>query len=252
LTRIAAARPAPQDDLLESPRVGVGIGHNAPPPEEMARIDFNDAIDKHEGLRSRIATLVDSSTRAQATNDDEAGRCAELIRQMSAAEKVVDTERTSVKGPYLNAGRAIDDAAKTLVADLVNAKARVRRIAEDFMREQQRKADEAARAARLEAERLASIERERAAAEHREPEPVAPPPPPKAENVQVRSDFGAVASSTKRKVGVITDWNKAFRRVSKVPAVQEAVQKAVNALVRANETNIPGVEITEEVGLSVR
>jgi hypothetical protein len=93
---------------------------------------------------------------------------------------------------------------------------------------------------------------ERAAAEHREPEPVAPPPPPKAENVQVRSDFGAVASSTKRKVGVITDWNKAFRRVSKVPAVQEAVQKAVNALVRANETNIPGVEITEEVGLSVR
>ena len=72
------------------------------------------------------------------------------------------------------------------------------------------------------------------------------------EPVQVRSDFGAVASARKVKVAVIDDWAKAFKAVRTVPAVQEAIQKAVNGLVRAGQTNIPGVSIKDEIGLSVR
>lgn len=260
MTRIAAAR-APDPAPADNPRVYVGA--NRPPVDEMARIDFNEAVDKHDGIRARIAMLVDSSTRAVANDQETAGRCAELIRQMGAVERVVEDERKAVKDPYLAAGRAIDEAARTLIAPLAEAKSKVRKIAEDFMREEQRKADEARRAAeaeaarqRAEAERRAQEERERAAAENREPEPVAEPvyaaPAPKADPVQVRSDFGAVMSGRKVKVAVIVDPLKAYKAVKSVPAVQEAIQKAVNGLVRAGQTNIPGVEIREDVGLSVR
>lgn len=261
MTRIAAARPIAADPS-EPPRVGVG--HNRPPVDEMARIDFNEAIVGHDGLLQRIAALIDSAGRAQATTDEEAARCAELIRQMAAAEKVVDAERTATKAPYLAAGRAIDDAAKTLVHDLGHAKGNVRALAEDYLREKQRKADEVARLVRIEAERQAAEARQRAAeeaaraaAENREPEPLPEPEPvfvsqPEPERATVRSDFGAVASARKVKVAVITDWNKAYKRVQKIPAVREAVQKAINGLMRAGEVNIPGVDIREDVGLSVR
>jgi hypothetical protein len=286
-TTIARARPAPELD--ENPRAV--IGSNRPPIEEQGVTDFNEAIDGHEGLRKRILSLCDSATRATATDDETSARCAELVRQMGAAEKVVDAERENVKRPYLTAGRRIDDAAKTLIAQLATAKGTVRGMAEGYLRDKarreestrqealriereeaaarQRKIDEANRIAAQKAEaerkRLQAIEDEKAAAEAREaaqvvvePEPVfiAPEleraPIAEAAPVQIRSDFGAVASTRKVKVATITDWNKAFKRVSKMPAVQEAVQKAVNGLVRAGEVNIPGVEITDDFGISIR
>jgi hypothetical protein len=260
VTRIAAAR-LPDPEPSDAPRAV--IGHNRPPPDEAARIDFNEAIDAHDGVRARIAMLVDSSTRAVATNDEEAGRCAELIRQMGAVERVVEDERKSTKEPYLAAGRAIDEAARTLVSPITDAKAKVRSTAESYMREKQRQLDEARREAEAEAQRQreaaaqrAREEAEKAAAENREPElqpePIYAAPPPKAEPVQVRSDFGAVASARKVKVAVIVDQLKAYKAVKTVPAVQEAIQKAVNGLVRAGQTSIPGVEIRDEIGLSVR
>lgn len=287
------------------------MGHNRPPIEEQGVADFNDAIDRHAGLRQRIADLLGSASRAVATDDETAGRCAELIRQMSAAEKVVDGEREAVKRPYLTAGRHIDDAAKTLVSDLGTAKGKVRGIAETYMR--QKAAEEAAARRRVEyaqaimdhiracgmgmidgktypfpiliheleekvviddsfgelegpaRQLLAStLEKLRAAFKRHmerpeevftpepEPEPVAYVAPPKDTPVQVRSDLGAVASARKVKVAVITDWGKAFKAVKGVAGVQEAIQKAVNGLVRAGQADIAGVEIKEEIGLSVR
>lgn len=242
------------------------MGHNRPPIEEQGVADFNDAIDRHAGLRKRITDLLGSASRASATDDETAGRCAELIRQMSAAEKVVDDERTSVKAPYLAAGRKIDDAAKTLVAELGTAKGKVRGLAEGYMREklareaaERRRIEEEQRREREAAEAAARAEREAAERENRAPDPeiieapiVAPVRPVEAAPTQVRSDLGAVASARRVKVAVVTDWAKAFKAVSKVAAVQEAIQKAVNGLVRAGQTDIPGVEIKEDIGLSVR
>lgn len=261
MTRIAAAR-APYPEPSDNPRIYAGA--NRPPVDEMARIDFNEAVDKHDGLRARIASLIDSSTRAIATDQETAGRCAELIRQMGAVERVIEDERTAVKGPYLAAGRAIDEAARGLVSGLTEAKGKVRKIAEDYMREEQRKADEARRQAeaeaarqRAEADRLAREERELAAAENREPEPMpelvfSPPPPPKVEPLQVRSDFGAVASARKVWKGRVVDYSKAFKAVKTNPAVKEAIDKAINGLIRAGQREIAGVEVYEDVGLSVR
>ncbi|MES2289322.1 MAG: hypothetical protein V4530_06240 [Pseudomonadota bacterium] len=261
-TTIARPRPA-----SEEPNPRIGIGANRPPIEEQGVADFNDAIDGHAGLRKRIADLLDSAGRAAATDNETAGRCAELIRQMTAVEKVVDGEREGVKRPYLEAGRNIDGAAKALVAQLGQEKSRVRGIAEGYMREQQRIADEQRREReaqerreREEADRLAQEERDRAAAENREPDRqiveapafIAPTREAAPEPVQVRSDFGAVASARKVKVAKIVDPVKAFRALKHIPAVMEALQKAAQAQVRAGNLNINGVEIVEEVGLSVR
>ncbi len=242
------------------------IDHNRLPVEDQGIADFTDAIDGIDGLRQRIRDLVDSSTRAAADSDESAGKCAELIRQMSAAEKKVDDTRSSVKAPYLNAGRKIDDAARVLVGDLGAAKGKVRSMTETYLR--QKAAEEAARARAAEverareraaAERAAREEAARAAEEKREPdanviEAVAAvaAAPIKQENTQVRSDFGAMASARKIKVAKIDDWRKAFKAVENVEAVRDAVQKAINGLVRAGQTNIAGVTIEDDIGLSVR
>jgi len=263
-TTIAAPRPVEDSQEPANPRAV--MGDNRPPIEEQGLADFNDAIDKHAGLRQRINDLLGSSERAKATNDEEAGRCAELIRQMAAVEGVVESERKAVKEPYLNAGRKIDDAAKTFIGKVSTAKANVRSMTETYMRD--KAAKEAAELRRLEEkqrrerealEAKAREEAAKAAEENREPDPeVMEAPisvsarPVAQEATQVRSDFGAMASTRKVKVAIITDWAKAFKAVKSVPAVQEAVQKAVNALVRAGQTNIPGVEVKDDVSLMVR
>lgn len=264
IVRRVPSQPS-EPDGAENPRAV--LGGNRPPPDEQARADFNEAIRSHKiNIRGRIADLLGSAGRAVANDDESAGRCAELIRQMSAIEKAVDDERVDVKAPYLAAGRAIDESAKSLVAELGTAKAKVRNMAEAYLR--QKAAAEKARLAQEEAERQAARDRaaelaeqevQRAADEGRLPDSdviaaldAVGAKPVEAEPVQVRSDMGAVASARKIKVATITDWAKAFKAVKTVPAVQEAIQKAINGLVRAGQTEIPGVTISDDVGLSVR
>lgn len=267
MTTIAAPRPAQAfPDAKPFPVAEAVEGHNRPPIEDQGVADFNDAIDRHAGLRQRINDLKGSASRATATDEESAGRCAELIRQISAAERVVDDERTTVKAPYLNAGRKIDEAAKLLVTDLGQAKASVRTITEQFMREEEakraaerRRLEDEQRREREAAEARAAEEAAAAAAENRAPDPeiMEAPIAVTARSVeqtptQVRSDFGAVASARRVKVAHITDWAKAFKAVKSVPAVQDAIQKAINRLMNAGQSEIPGVEIKEDIGLSVR
>lgn len=264
-TVIAAPRPEPVESE-EPARISM-LGHNRPPIDDQGVGDFNDAVDQIDGnVRKRLGELVQSASRAAATNDDEAGRCATLIKQIDAAVKAVEDARTKVKAPYLEAGRKIDAAAKTLTGDAVTAKNAVRGKVETYLREEtarvmaeRRKLEQEEAAKRAELEAAAAAEAAQAAEEGREADPeimeatvLAPARPVEAEPVRARSDFGQTATARKIKVAVITDWPKAFNAVKSVPAVQEAVQKAVNALVRAGQTKISGVEIKDDIGLSVR
>jgi hypothetical protein len=243
-----------------------GLGHNRAPVDVMARDDFNEAIDAHKGIRQRINDLIGSADRANATDDESAGRCAELIRQMTAVEKLVDDERTKVKAPYLAAGRSVDDAAKALVSTLGSKKAAVRGKAESYLREKQareaaerRRQEEERERLRREADERAREEAAKAAEENRAPDPeimeapvtVAAKPIEEAK-AEVRSDFGALASTRKVWVGQVNDYAKAFKAVKSNPGVRDAIDKAVAALVRAGQREIPGVDVVQDVSLTVR
>ena len=250
----------------EFPGAPPPMGHNRPPVDEQGLVDFNDAIDQHEGLRARIPALLASCGRAKADSDETVALCADLIKRIAAVESTVERERKDIKEPYLEAGRKIDAAARTLVNDLSKAKVGIRNLVEAYMRdklareqaEQRRIADQQ----RIERERLESLALAELQSAQQEQRPAdqqivgaaiaVPVKEAKPEPTQVRSLEGALATTKKVKVAVITDWPKAFRSVKNVPAVQEAVQRAINGLVRAGQANIPGVEIKEDVALSVR
>lgn len=255
MTRIAPARPAPAADLDEPLNPRVRMGDNQPSiPErpvihDVAKSDFEEAIDQHPNLRKRISDLVDSATRAEATDDETMARCTELLRQITAVEKVVERERETVKVPFREAGQIIDDAARGMLSRLTEHRIRVSNMARAYMLEKQRVADAAA--AEEQAKRLAAQAEARVAA-GRAPAKAPTPAPAKAKPVQVRSEFGGVATTKALQIATIVDWDLAFNAVRTVPAVKEAIQKAVNALVRVGQANIPGVELDDDVGLAIR
>lgn len=255
MTRIAPARPARIADPDEPLNPRIRMGDNQPPIadrpviHDVAKADFEEAIDQHPNLRKRISDLVDSAGRAEATDDTTMARCTELLRQIGAVEKVVERERETVKVPFREAGQIIDDAARGMLARLTEHRIRVQGMAQAYMREKQRKADEIAAAEQK--KRLAAQAEARAAA-GRAPAKAPAPEPAKAKPVQVRSEFGGVATTKAVQIATIVDWDLAFGAVRTVPAVREAIQKAVNALVRVGQTEIPGVELDDDVGLAIR
>lgn len=265
-TILTPPRPAPQEQESAADNPRATMGHNRLPVEEQAVGDFNDGIDKIDGLRARLKELVDSASRAKAGNDHEAGLCATLIKQIDTAIKAAEGVRVDVKAPYLEAGRRVDAAAKTLTDSARTAMSNVRGIAEAYLRK--KAAEEAAERRRLEEEErrkrerleaearaeIAAAQAEERDVDHRILEaPVLAAAAPKAvEPTRVRSDLGQVASARTKKVAVITDWAKAFKSVKNVKGVQEAVQTAINALVRAGQTEIAGVEIKDDIALTVR
>jgi hypothetical protein len=250
---------------------GSQMGHNKPPMDVMAREEFDEALAKFpiEGgstLKQRVANLLDSATRAKADDDESAGRCATLIKQLKAVETAIDGVHDTVKRPYLDSCSAITNAKKVVLGKLPTELARVRGIADTYMRaklareqaEQRRQEQERAQL-RITAEQAAAAELAKAADQNRAPDPeiMEAPVTVAAKEVaaaptQVRSEFGGMASMAKKKIGVIVDWKKAFNAVKDDAGVREAIQKAVDARVRAKITTIAGVEIKDDATLRVR
>jgi hypothetical protein len=251
-----------------SPDRTAGIGHNRMPIDEQAIHDFHDALRgiPDVDIRAKIAELRESAERAFAVDDDSAGRCAELIRQMTAVEKAVEDCRKDIKAPYFEAGNRIDDAAKGMLQPLVQPKERVVELHATYMRKKAAKAEarrnkieENRQAERERAKKAADAERELAAKENRPPDhdilvaPMAIPAAPAVKGTtKVRSNMGSVSIARPKKVGVIVNWAKAYKAVESVPKVQDAIQAAVNALITAGQTKIPGVELEDDFAVSVR
>lgn len=229
------------------------MGDNRPPRpvlHELAKADFAEAIEAQDGVEKRIAELVDSASSATAVDDETAGRCTHLLRQMKAVVQVVEREREAVKAPFLEGGRIIDDAARAMLSRLIDAKISVEEKHRDYVRAKQRAADEKRRAA---AERQRQQINESRAAEGKAEIAAAAMPVAsrQAAPVKLRSEFGGTATATRQQIAIITDWSAAFDRVKGNPKVQDAVQKAIDRLVKAGETELPGVELADDVGVRV-
>lgn len=239
------------------------IGHNRPPIDVEARHEFDRALDEiRPGLVSRIDDLIASADRCAVVDNDTLGRAGELVKQIRAAAKAVDDAHAAAKAPYLQAGRVVDDAKKSLRGPLDDAKAQVERKQNIYQNEQraireaelrrQREAEEARRR-----EELARIEAERAANPQADATPVEelpPPPPPviEPEREIVRGDYGAAVSTKKEWKGRVTDYEVAFMAVSENEKVREAIDKAIQGMVRGGARKIEGVHIWAEEKVSNR
>lgn len=233
------------------------IGHNKPDPSADAVKDFDDALDQRDGFRDRIEQLKAAAERAVCIDQDTAGRCADLGKQIAAAAKVIEDARKTVKEPYLEAGRAVDNAARVIAAPLTDAGNKVKAKVETYVREERAKAEAERRrqeeARRAEEARLAE-ERAKAEAEGKpapEPEPL-PEVAPAVETAPIRGDYGSLASARTVWKHEITDLAAAFKAVSNNEKVREAIDKAIGALVRSGVREIEGVRIFEDQAVSFR
>lgn len=79
----------------------------------------------------------------------------------------VEKGRKAVKAPVIDLGKQIDQTAKDFLGDIITEEARLSGLATEYVREEQRKAREAAEAAERERQRIAREEHERQMAEMR-------------------------------------------------------------------------------------
>lgn len=273
-TAFTDVKPWPKSEPDPNPRAV--MGGNAPPLDQQIVEMFSDKIDAKDGLRLRIAQIIERGADPKpCDSDDLAGRYGDFIKMVGNAEAFVDAARTEVKAPYLEATRALDANARAITDALAAAKAKVKSRLDEYAREQARKvaaerdriaAEQAKLRAAAEAdaaaerERLQAVENARAAAEKRdaavvetpEVEIVAPAPAPEISAPVFRGDLGS-------RVGIKTVWKHEIENVRQIPdhilksgTVVEAISKVVAAQVRSGIRAIRGVRIYSENQSSVR
>jgi hypothetical protein len=253
MTRIAAAVPLAEPS--ENPRIA--LGGNRPPLDVEARAAFDDILDGKAGFRQRIKDLLGSADRAVATDEETAGKCGELVKQLRAASTFIEGAHKESKEPYLLAGRAIDGAKNELIGPLAAAKVKVEGKQTQFLREEDaRRQAEARRKWEAEqAQRRAEDEARRAAeptALVTDPALIADLPAPEPERQIIRGDFGAAVSGKKEFVATVRDYEVAFIAVADNVNVRAAIDKAVSALVRGGVRKIEGVDVIEQLKVSNR
>lgn len=263
----------PTQDAGPAPR-----GHNKPPLEDLIPLEFREALlaDRPDFL-VKLDDLVGAADRAKATNDEELGRCGNLVNGYRALLKHITETHKAVKEPYLTGSRLVDAEKNALTDRVEAAKRRVEGIGNEYAAE--KAARERAERARIEAEQRAAAEEaaraERAAREAEEAaeratlqaktdeerQAAAEAATRAAENAQaameqaalaaevqtrsepVRSDEGSVVSGKQEWKSEVTDYTLAFMHCEDHPKVREAIDKAIAQLVKAGKRSLDGVRI---------
>ena len=223
-------------------------GHNHPPA---AADQFKFQIDS---LKERIAAFPEITK-------DNSGDANDLIRLCGNLSREIDAHRKKEKQPFLDAGREIDGTFNPLVRDAKIAPDALKARLSEYLREQERIAQEAARKAAEEAERVRiEAEAEKAVsmpADEAEIEAGAEAAEIMAEAAAAEAEkartakgsHGLMASGlkTKREV-IVTDPVGLVRHFHKHPDVVELCHKLAKAQVRAargGEVDIEGIAIKE-------
>jgi hypothetical protein len=265
MTQIAA----PRIDDAPLPNLRAVIGGNRPPLDEEARQAFRERmLEQKPDYAQRIDDLAGAAERCAVVDQDTAGKAGDLVKQIRAMMGLVIETHKTVKEPYLNAGRAVDEAKKALEGRLDTMKRKVEAKQNQFIREEEARrtaeqrrlqaiADQQARE-REEADRKAEAERAAAAAAGEplpepEPEPLPVLPAARVEPAApIKSDFGTTVSGTKVWDAEIIDWDVAYIAVSKNEKVREAIEKAIKGMVRGGAREIDGVRIFQALKVSNR
>lgn len=229
-------------------------------------------------LTARKAELLASVGRAPATISDEntAGKIADLVKLIAACIKNAEADRVSRKEVWLEGGRTVDSVFKPITEPLMRAKTDVERRLTLWQREkaeaERRRREEVARQEREEAERqrLVAEQAERKArteadidqaisadalAQQREADAIAAQRAAEAKPAELsreRSDYGAVASLRR-----FWDFTDLDRETVDLEALRshlplDAIEKAIRSYVRAGGRELRGARIFENTATSVR
>lgn len=255
------------------------MGGNKPPLEELIPIEFREKLlDGKPEFLTRFDGAVDAADRAKATDDESLAKCGDLVKLYRAQIAHINDAHKAVKEPYLLGCRLVDAEKNALIERVEAAKRKVEGIGNAYVAEreaklkaerakreaEERKAAEKARAAeqaQRDAEREAELAKKQASSdEEREAaEALAAEKRREAEEAMqqahlaaaqtntkaepVRSDAGASVSGKQDWTSAVDDYPKAFKAVKDDPKVREAIEKAVQRLVKAGKREIPGVRI---------
>ena len=268
---------APEPEVVDlNPRAVMGA--NEPPIEEQIAMEFREALlSERPDFMVRMESAVEAVGRAEVVDDETLGKAGDLAKILRACESYVAEVHKAVKEPHLARSRACDAEKNALTGKITVARSRLADVMNAFMakREAERRAEEMRRAAeaRAAAEAAAKAEREareaelaaqramaeaandaereaaalRAAEAQREAEQrmadaaLAAAPVGKAE--PVRSDTGSTISGRTVWQSEVEDYVKAMKAVKSDPKVREAIDAAVQRLVKAGQREIPGTRI---------
>jgi len=254
------------------------IGHNKPPLSEIIPVEFRAGLqEKHPTFIKTLDNAVAAAARAKAEDDETLGKCGDLVVLYRRLISHVEATHKVLKAPHLEAGRLVDAEKNALITRLEDAKRTVEAKGNAFVakRNARIEAEEAARAAeaRAAADRAAlaeqaakDVERRtqealQAAETHEDREIIAEQGEAAQEEAQaamedaalaagpvrkaepVRSDAGAAVSGKRVYQSAIDDYALAFKEVSDDPKVREAIEKAVQRLVKAGKRELLGCRI---------
>lgn len=263
-----------------------GIGHNLGfigldaegkvtlAPEAMREFIAEDI----HSLLARRDELLGSAWRAPATvtDDDVAGKTADLVKMIAVCIKNAEADRVARKDPFLRGGQVVDAVFRGVTEPLTKAKAEIERRLTLYQREkadaERRRREEIARQEREEAERRARAAAEAEAkaqteadldraiaaealakqqqADAIEAQRAAEAKP--ADLSRSRSDMGAVASLHR-----FYDFTDLDREAIDLETLRpfiplDAIEKAVRAFIKAGGRELRGVKIFENTETRVR
>lgn len=206
-------------------------GHNQPDAVDSIK-DQIDAALKGVGDYGAIAT------------DETAAKAQSLRSRLLELSRDADKQREALKRPHFEAGKAVDELYQPMVKA---AKAGADLIAKELSAHETRKAQEAAKAARLvEEARLKALAEAQAKAPVGVVElaPV-PEPAPAPAAAPIRGAYGRAAAVKVVKIATVKDQDAAYAHLRAQPELVALIQSLAQKAVTAG-FSVPGVEVIEE------
>lgn len=221
---------------------------NQPPLEERVMLEFEEELER-EGVKARVAELLESTGRVpEITDDTIAGKVGDLCKLAKDVEKRIEAAREKHNRPLLNAQRSLKAKADTIYSPLARAISEIRVKLNAYVAGQARKREEERRKAEEEARKA------REAAAEVSPELAEQIEAPKVDTGPIaRGDLGS-------SIGTRTVWKHEIEvPIAKLPKavlenekVRAAVDQVIASMIRGGTKEIKGVRIWSEQEAAVR
>jgi hypothetical protein len=226
-----------------------GAGHNSRTPRELAEAAIAERLER---FVQRVAEIKASAESYQKIRDRvDAGQAADVLGIAKTVLELIDAERKQVAAPYDEAVGAVRSAAERFVADMVTATDALRRRADAWAREE----DKRIRDQEAEQQEFERRRRQLQAPAESAP-PVSAPPPilapaarPKRRTIQ--GDYGASISIGTDYEIAITNWRELPDFVFAAEPVRQAIRGVLMPLVR-KKVPIAGTSVSEVAKTTAR